>query len=74
MVIEFQLRNAEELIIGCAKIQTSIETLESALIALKTVGAAYTECRTVRYHIYYQDHGPHAEHGTIYIPRCQEDY
>lgn len=73
MTVNFQLLNEDELTIGKAHLDLPTEDVEAAKLGLKATGEAYTQCRWLKYDIYWQDNGPKECHGRMSIRPCQED-
>lgn len=73
MIVDFQLLNEDMLTIGKARLDLPTEDVEAAKLGLKATGEAYTQCRWLKYDIYWQDNGSQECHGQIHIRPCQED-
>lgn len=73
MIVDFQLLNEDGLTIGKARLDLPTEDVEAAKLGLKATGEAYSQCRTLKYHIYWQDNGAQECHGLMNIRPCQED-
>lgn len=73
MIVDFQLLNEYGLSIGKARLDLPTEDVESAKLGLKATGEAYTQCRWLKYDIYWQYNGSHECHGQMTIHPCQED-
>lgn len=74
MIINFQLLDDDGLIIGKANVDVPFEDIESAKLGLIATGQAYSPCRWIKYEMFYQQNGPKAIEGRIYIQPCPEDY
>lgn len=73
MILDFKLKNEDNLVIGAAKIVLPCEDLQAAKAGLHATGQAYTACKWIDYSIHYIDNGPQECHGLMYISPCQED-
>lgn len=74
MIVDFQLLNEDMLTIGKARLDLPTEDVEAVKLGLRATGEAYTQCRWLKYNIYWQDHGPHTEYGQMKILPCPVDY
>lgn len=73
MIVDFQLLNEDMLTIGKARLDLPTEDVEAAKLGLKATGEAYTQCRWLKYDIYWQDNGAQECHGKMHIQPCPED-
>lgn len=73
MTIQFELLNEDMIIIGMSRLNLPTEDVEAAILGLRATGEAYTQCRWLKYDIYWQDNGPQECHGKMYIQPCQKD-
>ena len=73
MIVDFQLLNEDGLTIGKARLDLPTEDVQAAKLGLKATGVAYTQCRWLIYHIYWQENGAQECHGQMSIRPCPED-
>ena len=73
MIVDFQLLNEDMLTIGKARLDLPTEDVEAAKLGLRATGQAYTQCRSLKYNIYWQDNGAQECHGLMTIRPWQED-
>lgn len=73
MTIEFELLNEDMLTIGMSRLNLPTEDVEAAKLGLRATGEAYTQCRWLKYSIYWYNKGPQECHGQMNIRPCQED-
>lgn len=73
MIVDFQLLNDDGLTIGKARLDLPTEDVEAAKLGLKATGEAYSQCRTLKYHIYWQSNGAQECHGLMNIRSCQDN-
>ena len=71
-MIDFQLLNEDGLTIGKARLDLPTEDVQAAKLGLKATGEAYSQCRTLIYHIFWQDNGPQECRGLMNIRPCPE--
>lgn len=74
MIVDFQLLNEDMLTIGKARLDLPTEDVKAAELGLRATGEAYTQCRWLRYHIFWQDNGPQECNGLMRIHPCPVDY
>lgn len=73
MIVDFQLFNEDQLTIGKARLNLPTEDVEAAKLGLRATGEAYTQCRWLKYDIYWENNGPQECHGLMRIPAWQTD-
>lgn len=74
MIINFELQDDDGLIIGKANVDVPFENIQAAKLGLISVGLAYPTCRWIKYEMFYQQNGPKAIEGNLYIQPCPVDY
>lgn len=73
MIVDFQLLNEDMLTIGKARLDLPTEDVDAVRLGLKATGQAYTQCRWLKYQLYWNNNGAHECYGKMLIEPCQKD-